>query len=87
MALKTIAFDVASAVPPGSVATVLRDVEALEGVHRVVPVAPGAQDPDLRRMFSAYVHEEADPDAVRAAVASIQGVASASLPPERRLPR
>jgi len=54
-------------------------------IEKAAPLRPDSAHPDISRMANAYLTEDADADQVVRQLNEIPEIASASVPPRRRL--
>jgi hypothetical protein len=83
--MRSIFFNVRPHVGHEGQQSLLQRLADLPGVDRAVALSPHAKNPVTRRMYYAYVDDDADIERVRQQIAGQPEVESADLPAERGL--
>jgi hypothetical protein len=83
--MRTVVFDFKADVPEGRQDEVLEQIGGWEHVVKASRINPGAKRPEVRKMSVVYLSDDADPNAVRDALAALPEVEAAATPADRRI--
>lgn len=83
--MKSINFSFHERTAPDARQVAIEAIKSVPGVRGVAHVKPDSKDPAVARMATVYLSDDADVEAVRSQVESLDQVERASIPAERHL--